>query len=249
MRCLIALLFLAGLLFCPPVNAKTERETLIETFARLSASVGALYALEQGGTMRFLCSATAVAREDNKTVILTAGHCVQKGVSYLITFGGNQFHPLSVWQIPHYEIGKAVRAYGEPETDMALFLMENGDMPIVELDDGSEMVAGEKLAMVGFPLGIAKISYEGTVAGHMNRPGANNHGYMLMQIFGAPGSSGSAVVAAKTGKIVAILVAGKRGDAGLPVIFGTPISYKKYLKPVPGSLNSEVNEAPSNSPG
>ncbi len=245
---LIALV--AGAFFVSPAvgkgspQAKTERENLIETFASLSKSVGALYALESGGNMRFLCSATAVGKHEKATIILTAYHCVQKGVSYLITFGDNQFHPLSVWQIPHYEIskGKSPRAYNEPETDMALFLMENGDMPLAKMDDGKTQITGSKLAMVGYPLGVAKISYEGIVAGHLNRPGADLHGYVLMQIFGAPGSSGSAVVSAKTGKVVGVLVAAKGDRAGLPVIFATPISFKKYLKPVPGSPGAGEDE-------
>jgi len=236
MRVVLIAALVAGF-FISPAQAQTERETLISTFAKLKPSVGALYALESGGNMRFLCSATAVGREGKATIILTAYHCVQKGVSYLINFGDNKFHPLSVWQIPHYEIsdGKSPRAYNEPETDMALFLMENGDMPIAELADGAAQITGSKLAMVGYPLGVAKISYEGIVAGHLNRPGADLHGYVLMQIFGAPGSSGSSVVSASTGKIIGVLVAAKSDRAGLPVIFATPIGFKKYLKPVPGS--------------
>lgn len=241
MRTFLALALCGAFFIASPTYAKTERETLIQTFATLSKSVGALYALESGGTLRFLCSATAVGREGTATVILTAYHCVQKGVSYLITFGDNQFHSLSVWQIPHYEVDKtkSPRAYNEPETDMALFLMDNGNMPIIEMADGDTPTTGSKVAMVGYPLGVAKISYEGIVAGLLKRPGSDMHGYLLMQIFGAPGSSGSAVVSAKTGKVIGVLVAAKGSGTGLPVIYTTPINYRKYLSVVPGAPGSE----------
>ncbi len=222
-----------------------NRGVLIDTFATLKPSVGALYALEARGDLEFLCSATAVGREGDATIILTAYHCVQKGVSYLINFGDNQFRPLRVWQVPHYELGgDEWRAYDEPKTDMALFLMDGVDVPILPLAaDSSMLLAGELLAMVGFPLGLAKISYQGTLAGYYDRPGTDEHDYLLMQIFGAPGSSGSAVVLVETGEVVGVLVQAQSARIGLPVIFATPIDYQRYLKKVPtGATVSEEDE-------
>ena len=216
---------------------------LIDTFAKLKPSVGALYALEDDGDMRFLCTATAVDREGDATVLLTAYHCVRKGVSYLINFGDNQFRPLRVWQVPHYELGRDDRrAYNEPETDMALFLMDSVDVPLIPMAKDSAMRDGEPLAMVGYPLGLSKISYQGTVAGYFDRPGSDEYNYILMQIFGAPGSSGSAVVRVDTGEIVGVLVQA-RSSRGLPVIFATPIDYRRYLKKVPtGAIAGEEEE-------
>lgn len=212
----------------------TERESLVETFSLLSKSVGALYILEDDGDLRFTCSATAVDRYENKTVILTAYHCIRKGVSYLINFGDNVFRSLSVWKIPHYELNKVKypRAFDEPKTDMALFLLEGTDIPTVNIGDSSSVVNGEKIAMVGFPLGLAKISYEGILSGRFNRPGSDDYNYLLLQIFGAPGSSGSAVMSLKDNTVIGVLVSGKTGRSGLPVIFATPVNYKQYLKSV-----------------
>jgi len=219
-------------------EVKTERQLLIETFSKLSNSVGALYALEADGDMAYLCTATAVGRYNGKTIIITAYHCIRKGVSYLINFGDNKFYSVGVWKIPHYEIdaNKYPRAYNEPKTDMALFLLDEIDIPIVPLAGNGRLIPGSKLAMVGFPLGIAKISYEGTVAGYLNRLGSDDYNYMLLQIFGAPGSSGSAIVSVVTGQIVGILVSGKSNRfSGLPVIFAVPIDYLKNLRIVPGA--------------
>ncbi len=221
---------------------------ITETFVTVKPSVGALYALEDNGNMRFLCSATAVDRKGNKTVILTAWHCVRKGVSYLINFGDNNFRPLRVWKIPHYELGpNNQRAYNEPKTDMAFFLMEGTDIPIIPMADSSNMEDGELLAMVGYPLGLSKISYQGTVAGYFDRPGSEEYNYLLMQIFGAPGSSGSSVINVNSGEIVGVLVQG-RGRTGLPVIFATPIDYRKYLEEVPNGMDTGEEEDKPTSP-
>ena len=227
----------------PPHAPQTEREILIETFARVSKSVGALYSLDSGGDMKFLCSATAIDRKHGKTVVLTANHCIRKGVAYSINFGDNNFRPLNVWQIPHYEIDadKYPRRYNEPVTDIALFLMEGVETPVVPIGAASKARPGSKVAMVGFPLGMAKVSYEGIVSGYLDRPGSDESGYLLLQIFGAPGSSGSAVVSIKTGEIMGVLVASKSsgfGGGGLPVLFATPTSYMNNLMIVPGAVGS-----------
>lgn len=220
--------------------APTEREVLIETFAKTSRSVGALYSLGTDGDLSFLCSATAIDRKHDKTVILTANHCVRKGVAYLINFGDNRFRSLSVWKVPHYEIDEKryPRKYNEPVTDIALFLMEGQDVPIVPVSTSESPRPGTKIAMVGFPLGVAKISYEGIISGHLDRPGSDQFGYLLLQIFGAPGSSGSAVISAEDGVIIGVLVRASIGG-GLPVMFATPTGYMKNLMIVPGAVGSE----------
>lgn len=234
---LVALLALLSWIPVAVVAQPTEREVLIDTFARVSSSVGALYSLGTDGDMNFLCSATAIDHRHGRTVILTANHCVRKGVAYLINFGDNTFHPLRVWQVPHYEVDPkgSPRKYNEPATDIALFLMEGQSVPLVPLaPEGAEKsLPGAKVAMVGFPLGVAKIRYEGIISGYLDRPGSEEFGYLLLQIFGAPGSSGSAVIQATTGLIIGVLVSA-RGRAGLPVIYATPTSYMRNLEIVPG---------------
>ena len=207
-----------------------ERDKIIEALAKLQPSVGALYAQEENGDMKFLCSATAVGRNEKDTIILSANHCLRKGVSYLINFGDNKLRTIRVWKIPHYEVDKEKfpRRYNEPETDMALFLMPGDDIPIVPLANGESPVPGARVIMVGYPLGVAKIAYEGIVAGKFDRLGADFYGYLLLQIFGAPGSSGSSVINVDTGNVVGILVAAKL-NPGLPVIFATPIQYQEHL--------------------
>ena len=225
-----ALILILGLTTFSIPSWAGERDKIIEALARLQPSVGALYAQEENGDMKFLCSATAVGRHEKSTIILSANHCLRKGVSYLVNFGDNKLRSVRVWKIPHYEVDKEKfpRRYNEPETDMALFLMAGSDIPIVPLANGEAQVTGARVVMVGFPLGVAKIAYEGIIAGKFDRLGADFYGYLLLQIFGAPGSSGSAVVSVDTGNVVGILVAAKV-NPGLPVIFATPIQYQDHL--------------------
>ena len=134
-------------------------------------------------------------------------------------------------------------------TDMALFLMAGVDVPVVPLAGTSgHLVYGAKLAIVGYPLGVSKIVYEGIVAGRFARPGNDMDNYILMQIFGAPGSSGSSVVDVETGEVVGVLVAARQATTGLPVIFATPIDYRGYLLEVHAQAR-DVGPADESEPG
>ena len=196
----------------------------------ISPSVGALYARQADGNMKFLCSATAIERRGDDTMILTANHCLEKGVAYSINFGDGLMRPLQAWMVPHYEADEeSKQKYGEPVTDMALFLMRGADVPLVPLAARATDTPGTRIVMVGYPLGVAKIAYEGIIAGRFDLAGNDLDGYLLLQIFGAPGSSGSAVVDVGTGRVIAVLVAAKQAPVGLPVIFATPIEYRENL--------------------
>ncbi len=234
-------IFLVSLMFVtfgsPVFSAElTERERIIEKFEEVSKSVGALYSMDSEGDMSFLCSATAIDRVHNRTVILTANHCTRSGVAYLINFGDNNFRSLSIWKIPHYEISKQrfPKRFNEPDTDMTLFLMEGMDVPVIKVDIKARLKTGEKVVMVGYPKGIAKISYEGIVSGYLDRPGSNEYGYLLLQIFGAPGSSGSSIISMNTGKVIGVLTAAST-SRGLPVMFASPTSLMNNLMIVPGA--------------
>ncbi len=235
----------AALLFAVAALAPASAdERTTEIFAKVNKSVGALYKMEAEGDMSFLCSVTAIGKHEGATVFLTAFHCVTRGVSYRVTLDGNTFHAARVWKIPGYEADKEKypRAYNDPETDMAMFLSDTIDAPAVELADAANRVVGADVVMVGFPLGVAKISYKGIISGKFDRPGSRDDGYQLLQIFGAPGNSGSAVIDVETGKAISVLVSARQRRVGLPVIFATPIEYQKYLREVPTGKEKQVGE-------
>lgn len=198
-------------------------------------SVGALYAQGDSGNLNFNCTATAVERREGKIVVLTAFHCASRGTSYLISFDRRTFYPLRLWKIPHEEVDaqKHPRTHNEPKTDMAMFLMEDDPrISVIPMGDDSTLKPGRKITMVGYPLGITKTHYEGIIAGRLEKPGADLHGYIVLQIFGAPGSSGTAVIDQETKAIVGVLTGAAQAIVGTPVLFATPIRYRKYLMEV-----------------
>jgi S1-C subfamily serine protease len=140
-----------------------------------------------------------------------------------------------VWSLPRWKIEtegkeKRIKGYGTPDVDMAFFSIELPlDIKVIPMADDSEIKSGHPIVMVGYPLGVTKISYNGIISGRLDRPGDSYDGYMTMQIFGSPGSSGSSVVDQETGKIIGVLVSATQASGGLPVIFATPASYRKYM--------------------
>lgn len=216
---------------------------LTELFKQFSPSVGALYAQSGNGSLSFNCTITAVERTPEYVVLLSAWHCVSKDTAYLVTFDGRQFYPANVWMIPHEEVDaqKYPRSYGEPKTDMAFFKASLPiHIPVIPLGTDVGVEAGHRILVIGFPLGITKVRYEGIIAGRLERPGAETDGYLILQSFGAPGSSGTAIVNEATGRVIAVLVSGQSAGSGLPVIFATPIDYKRYLLEVPRTYGTRV---------
>lgn len=210
-----------------------EREDIIRVLAKVAPSVGALYGQAANGDMKFLCTVTATGRHEGSTILLSAYHCVDKGVGYSVTFGDKHLRDATVWKIPHYEVDaqKHPRRYNEPLTDMALFLTPGTDIPIVPLAEPEYLRPGTRIVTVGFPLGVTKLNYEGTIAGRYERAGTDQYNYLMLQVFGASGSSGSAILNLR-GEAVGVLVSARQGSVGLPVIFATPIEYIEHLIPV-----------------
>ena len=230
-----------------PTSSATAAD-LVDLFARISPAVGALYVQGANGDLGFLCTTTAIAQDAEKVVLLTANHCVSKDAAYSITFDGKRFYGARVWKIPHEDLdaNKYPRTFGEPKTDLAFFVIDETVPALTPIPLGSDigMVSGKQIVVVGFPLGVAKISYAGTIAGRFNRPGSDSDGYLLIQSFGAPGSSGSAIVDAETGQIVGVLVSARQAAVGLPVIFVTPISYQKFLIEIPSTTQHYGDKKP-----
>lgn len=229
-----------GIFLCALITASVaSAQSLVETFRRISPAVGALYAQTENGSLAFNCTVTATEKFGQATAIITAKHCVTRGTSYLVTFDGRRFHAARIWKLPPEEIdpNKYTRPHGVPETDMALFLIdEKIDVPLVKRAAASGGEPGQRIVNIAYPLGVSKTRYEGIISGVFNRPGASLDGYLLLQVFGAPGSSGSSIINADTGEIIGILVSAMQRAVGLPVIFATPIEYERYLLEVPDGI-------------
>ena len=62
-----------------------EGKGLVEGFRKVAPAVGALYSRSMGGDLTFKCTVTAVKKQEQATIFLTAYHCVSKDVAHLIT--------------------------------------------------------------------------------------------------------------------------------------------------------------------
>lgn len=225
-------IFQVPLTVAGPRSGGNEEGSLIELFSLTSPAVGALYTQSSSGDLSFTCTVTVIRKSKGKTILLTAGHCVNRDVAYMVTLDGHQFYSARAWKLAPEQIDrqKNKRKHGQPKVDMALFVIDEELLvESVPIGLGIPIEPGRKIATVGYPLGVTKVRYSGTIAGHLERPGAEQDGYIILQIFGAPGSSGSAVIDVGTGKIIGVLVSGKQANAGLPVIFAVPIRYQNYL--------------------
>lgn len=234
----IVLLAFAVALVSPSARAiSSTQESLVQLFKWLSPAVGALYVQDLEGDLKYNCTVTAIGKEKGDVIVITAYHCVEKGQAYLVTFDGKRFHGARVWKVPRWEVSAAdeknKRKWGEPEVDMAMFLVDAVDVLAIAVGTTQGIEPGERIIIVGFPLGITKARYEGIIAGRLDKPGYDYHGYLITQIFTSPGSSGTAIVSVRTKKVIGIHVASAQAGRGLPVLFATPIEYQRYLQEVP----------------
>lgn len=187
-----------------------------------SDSVGALYRRTSSNSLDFNCTVTAIERKGNDLILLTAAHCVSEDprTLYLVTFEGLTFYNATLYRIPR-------ELPDDPqEVDIAELAIKDykGEVKLTKAASTSEKVArGSDIETVGFPLGAAKLLYKGYVAGR------HSSGMLILQIFGAPGSSGTSVVEKKSGQIIGVLVAASGNSVGTPVIYATPVEYRRYL--------------------
>ncbi len=112
-----------------------------------------------------------------------------------------------------------------PEIDLALLRIQGKNLPIIKLETGQELKAGEKVTVIGNPLWFSRIVTEGFVAGETTLKGWNIP-VLLIQAPIYRGSSGSPVINVE-GKVVAVIFATLASRIESEEIFGlaVPIDY------------------------
>jgi trypsin-like peptidase len=218
MKRFLALLVVLALLF--PLNLGSVQSP--KGFAgKLWASTFALYGTKNERT-HFLCTAEPIEKTANGYRLLTAGHCVQE-VSADVKFsvaeeiGGTQT-PITL-----------VKAYLGANIDFALFdLQTTKTYSVFVLGDESKTRVGDKTINPNFSLGIGKqlslgkISSLSTVSSDACAVG-ECAGDIIVQEYAGAGASGSAVLSAKTHKVIGLLVwEFEKGQVGFGV---EPISF------------------------
>lgn len=192
---------------------------------RVYKSTIALYGTKKGKT-HFLCTAEPIKKIKNGYELLTAGHCVQE-TPVDLTFAvadeiGGQLTTVTV--LKAYEGGGIDFALFEFPTTKKYFIFEIGD--------DNDLHVGDRIINPNFAYGISKQLSLGVISSQLVPPGEvcgteECVGDFLAQLYGAPGSSGSAVISARTHKIIGLMVYGFQ----YPIGFGIePISkFQKFL--------------------
>ena len=222
----VVLIFVAFL----TVSESCRAEDNVTSFEKnLFDATVMLSSLDKDGNVR-MCTATAFEREGKKYYFLTAAHCVLKegmlveGVR-LIFFGDAKKNDTAFAKFLTMDA-----KYGGD--GFAVFEVELQDdstptMPIAARD----ALLGEEVSSVSFPNARPKQLFRGYVS-RENQDfeffGKNFKDKVFFQLYGAPGSSGAAIISRKDGTILAI-VQGGDGAEGSTAVTGMAISnFKKF---------------------
>ena len=167
----------------------------------------------QGETTHFLCTAEVIgesklplenAHPMYKYRILSAGHCVQ------LPPAGLQFSVSDNIGTPRTNV-TLVKAFMDKDIDMALFEYVSAKRyPVMQLGDSSDLRIGETTIDINFAAGVGKQMSLGKISSDV-LPLSDNcsdscSGYFLTQMYAAGGASGSAVISARTHKIIGLAI-------------------------------------------
>lgn len=168
----------------------------------------ALYG-QKGKATHFLCTAEPIAKTKGGYLLLSAGHCVQETPADIKFFVADE---ISGEMTPVTVVKAHDGVDGNDEIDFATFdLKTTKQYPVFELGTDRDLRVGDKVINPHFALGLGKqISY-GIISSTTIVKSEECHengclGNFLVQDYAGAGASGSAVLSAKTHKVIGIMV-------------------------------------------
>lgn len=191
----------------------------------LYASTLALYGTKDG-TTRFLCTTEPFEKIHGGYHLVSAGHCVQlvpADVKFSVADDiGGPLTPVTV-----------LKAYDGDGLDFSEFeLKTSRKYSLFVIGDEHHAHVGDAVISPNFSVGLVKQLSLGVVSSDLmpvtsNCPVNDCAGYFLVQMYGAPGLSGSAIVLARNHEVIGIAVEGFSDPIGFGV---QPISaFPKFL--------------------
>ena len=226
----------------PPLTTAQPYSSLNELEKDYRQATGLLFAQDDGGSLRMLCTVTAFERIGKVHRFVTAAHCLAEDDTshdrvrvapndFFITFDDRDNK--------NFIAVKVLRAgYQHRGDDFAVLEVTlDQDVPIMPLAPNDPSL-GEGVCNFASPLGLGKQLFRGHVSmERLERPliegEINWKGAALLQMSSGPGSSGSAIVSTHQKAIIAFLVGhiGARGST--PNIVAIPVSkFKKFNEEV-----------------
>jgi len=152
-----------------------------------------------------ICSATAFRKVKGGYLLLSAGHCTKEGTP-------DEFPTDLTYSVssdvgtPIYPV-KVLKAVLDEKTNVdfsVFFFPTTLKFPVIELGDESSEKVGNKTYNLNFSKAVVKMFAEGVVAAPLVPEGEPKNLWLVNQ-FAASGASGSAVISAKTHKIIGIV--------------------------------------------
>lgn len=220
-------IFALLLLLALPISAQTIRKPH-GLSGKIWNSTLALYGTLSTRT-HFDCTAEPIAKIGGGYRILTAGHCVQDvpaGIQFSVAEEiGGPLTPVT--------LVKAYEGTGADPIDFALFdLKTKKKYHVLALGIDDILAVGEPTVNFHFAMGLGKQVSKGVVTSQtlQSSEDCKENGCVqnyIVQEYSGPGASGSAVLSAKTHRVIGILVYETDGPIGFVV---EPIArFQKFL--------------------
>jgi len=112
-------------------------------------------------------------------VIITNRHVLTGALKITVTFADGKVFPAKIFRT-------------SPDTDLAVIYLEASNLPYTTVDTAKSVQVGEKVLIIGNPLGIGNVAVEGTVASYVRVAGFPEP-VLAIDASIYPGSSGSPV--------------------------------------------------------
>jgi hypothetical protein len=152
-----------------------------------------------------MCSATAFRKVKGGYLLLSAGHCTKEGTP-------NEFPTDLTYSVssdigtPIYPVKFVTFAFDESKNlDFSVFFFQTTlKFPVIELGDERTEEIGAATYNFNFSKAVVKMLAKGVVVSSLVPEGEPKN-LLLVDMFAASGSSGSAVISEKTHKIIGIV--------------------------------------------
>ena len=210
-RGLITLL-ISGLLALTP-NAQAGIKQPRNGFdKKLEKATFALYVKQYNDETvpRFTCTAIAYQKIKGGYLLLSAGHCIDNrdDAAFFVRTDVDDSLPFLPVTVVKYDFDK--------DNDFSILELDTKlSFPTIQLGSEDELAIGDKIENISFALGVAKQFNNGYVASEVLKDNDASKqsdkllvGHFLVEVDGAGGSSGSAIVSKRSHHVVGVLTTG-----------------------------------------